>query len=94
MNQPLTHELALGRAALTLTGLLDQEMDAIFQRLIEEVAFTAPGLEHKRAVAANRIVLLCRNLADEVRRYEHLRWLLDHEEQDEDDENEDDDLPF
>jgi hypothetical protein len=87
----ITPEVILGRAALTLTGLLDREMDAIFQRLIEEVAFTAPGLEHKRAVAANRIVLLCRNLAAEIRRYEHLRSLLDLEEEDDENEN---DLPF
>jgi hypothetical protein len=79
MPPTLAPEVALGRAALNLTGLLDREMDAIFQDLLQEEIYTSPSLEQKRAVSANRIVLCCRSLAEEIRRYERLRWLRDHD---------------
>jgi hypothetical protein len=69
-------EIELGRAVLALTAILDQEMDAIFRNLLDDIA-SAPTLERHRATAANRIVLLCRNLADQIRQYEHLRGLAD-----------------
>ena len=72
-------EVLLGRATLNLTELLDREMDAIFKDLLEMVIDAAPSLEQQRAVAANRIVLICRSLADEVRRYEHLYWVHKYE---------------
>jgi hypothetical protein len=71
-------EVVLGRATCTLTELLEREMDAIFKDLLEVVVDAAPSLERQRAVAANRIVLICRSLAHEVRRYEHVRWLCEH----------------
>lgn len=70
------HEIELGRAVLALTMLLDHEMDAIFRNLLDDIE-SAPTLERHRATAANRIVLLCRNLADQIRQYEHLRGLVD-----------------
>lgn len=73
-------EIAIGRAVVNLTALLDREMDAIFQDLLEELAEVSPR-ERRRAVAANRVVLLCRNLADEIRRYERLYWLHQRERQ-------------
>jgi len=69
-------EIELGRAVLALAMLLDHEMDAIFQNLLDDIE-SAPTLERHRATAANRIVLLCRNLADHIRQYEHLRSLVD-----------------
>lgn len=79
------HEVELGRAVLALAALLDREMDAIFQDILEHLA-QGSAIERRRAVAANRVVLLCRNLADEVHRYEHLRWLVDAgQDADEDD---------
>ncbi len=74
-------EIALGRATVNLAALLDREMDAIFQDLLEGLAVASPR-ERRRAATANRVVLLCRNLADEIRRYEHLYWLHKHEPQD------------
>lgn len=81
-------EIELGRAVLALAAILDQEMDAIFRNLLDDLA-SAPTLERHRATAANRIVLLCRNLADQVRQYEHLRGLADAA-----DELSDDDFDF
>jgi hypothetical protein len=71
-------EVVLGRAAITLTAILDREMDAIFQDLVPDLDVATPR-RRQRTVAANRIVLLCRSLADEVRRYEHLYWVYKHE---------------
>ena len=71
-------EVALGRATVSLTAILDREMDAIFKDLLDELAEASPR-GRQRAVAANRVVLLCRSLADEVRRYEHLYWVHKYE---------------
>lgn len=81
-------EIELGRAVLALAAILDQEMDAIFRNLLDDIA-SASTLERHRATAANRIVLLCRNLADQIRQYEHLRGLADAA-----DDLSDDDLDF
>lgn len=70
------HEVELGRATLALAGLLDREMNAIFQDILSNLDGD-DLLERHRATAANRVVLLCRDLAEQVRRYEHLRWLAD-----------------
>ncbi len=70
MKNEESAEIALGRAAVNLTALLDREMDAVFQNLLEELDL-ASSCERRRAVTANRVVLLCRNLAGEIRRYEH-----------------------
>lgn len=67
-------EVQLGKACLALTLLLDQEMDAIFKDIIENLLEDCP-LQRQRASAANRIVLLCRSLRDELDRYAHLRAL-------------------
>ena len=64
-------EVVIGRATVNLTALLDREMDAIFQDLLEELAVASPN-ERRRAASANRVVLLRRNLAGEIRRYERL----------------------
>jgi len=73
MENKESAEVALGRATVNLTALLDREMDAIFQNLLEGLD-VASSCERRRAVAANRVVLLCRNLTEEIRRYEHLYW--------------------
>ena len=78
MENKESAEVALGRATVNLIALLDREMDAIFQNLLEGLDVASAG-ERRRAVAANRVVLLCRNLAEEVRRYEHLYWVHKHE---------------
>ena len=69
-------EVKLGQATLALAALLDREMNAIFQDVLPNLVDDDP-LERQRATAATRIVLLCRDLAEQVRRYEHLRWLYD-----------------
>jgi hypothetical protein len=69
-------EVELGNATLALTLLLHREMDAIFKDILENLLEDGP-LQRQRASAANRIVLLCRSLRDELHRYTHLRSLID-----------------
>ena len=87
-NEP--HEIELGRATLALAALLDREMDAIFKDILGDDYPNAQALERRRAETANRIVCICRTLAEEVRRYEHLRGLVDAGDEIDDD----DDLGF
>ena len=86
MNRNDPAEVALGRATVSLTALLDREMDAVFQDILEGLG-TASACQRRRAASANRIVLLCRNLGQEIQRYERLSWLLRHEPEDEEDED-------
>jgi hypothetical protein len=76
MQSPEPFEVQLGKACLPITVLLDREMDAIFKDIIENLLEDCP-LQTQRASAANRIVLLCRSLRDELDRYTHLRALID-----------------
>lgn len=70
------HEVELGRATLALAALLDREMNAISHDIRTNFEDADP-LERRRASAAYRIVIHCRNLAEQIRRYEHLTWLAD-----------------
>lgn len=71
-------EVALGRATVNLCALLDREMDAVCGDLLEEMAEASP-CGCRRTTAAHRVVILCRSLADEIRRYEQLYWRHQHE---------------
>jgi hypothetical protein len=70
------HEVELGRATLALAALLDREMRAISQDIRASFEDAGP-VERRRAAAANRIVIHCRNLAEQLRSYEHLTWLAE-----------------
>ena len=86
-RQPEPSEVALGRGVLALLQRLDQEMDDIHQELLE----TRRPIERQRGRVAQGIAILCRNLADEIQRYEHLCWL---QEEDLDADLTEDDLDF
>ncbi len=88
-RQPARYEVELGQAALGLLHILDQEMDDLVQDLL-----AAPGrrpIERQRARVANAIVCRCRQLAEDLRRYEYLCWL---EQEGLDDDLTEDDLDF
>jgi|CXWL01.1.fsa_nt_gi hypothetical protein len=70
------HEVELGRATLALAALLDREMRAVSQDICNGFNDADPS-ERRRAAVANRIVIHCRKLAEQVRCYEHLTWLAD-----------------
>jgi len=73
-------EVALGRLATGVLRLLEREMDGIFQGLLAG-AWHAPGSPVFRyAQLANRIVVLCRNLVEEIDAYENAAaWEPDEE---------------
>jgi hypothetical protein len=70
------HEVELGRAIVALLALLEREMDATAKDIRDHLARDSP-LQRLRGAAAATVVDLCRELADQIRRYEHLRALVD-----------------
>jgi len=85
------YEIEFGRVVTAVTEILERDMDEAFQDLVHRAGTDRFAPEHKAAQAANRIVLLCRRLAREMRRYRnHTRWC----EEREDDDRAEEDLPF
>ena len=63
-------EVALGRLTAGVARLLEREMDGIFRGLLQG-AWHVPGSPvFRHAQLANRIVVLCRNLVEEIEAYE------------------------
>jgi hypothetical protein len=85
------YEIEFGRVVTAVTEILERDMDEAFQDLLHRAGTDRFAPEHKAAQAANRIVLLCRRLAREMRRYRnHTRWC----EQPGDDDRDEEELPF
>jgi hypothetical protein len=76
-------EVTLGRLAVGVARLLEREMDSIFQDLLRD-AWHLPGSPvFRSAQQANRIVVLCRNLVEEIEAYElAAAWEPDGDESD------------
>jgi hypothetical protein len=85
------YEIEFGRVVTAVTEILERDMDEAFQDLVHRAGTDRFAPEHKAAQAANRIVVLCRRLGDELRRYhEHVRWCEEREE----DDRAEEELPF
>jgi hypothetical protein len=82
------YDVELGKATLAITGLLEREMEATARDIREHLSRTSP-LQRLRGAAAAAVVDLCRELADQIRRYERLRGLVDQGE-----DLPEDDIPF
>ncbi len=63
-------EVALGRLTAGVARLLEREMNSIFQDLLQGAWHTPESPVFRHAQLANRIVVLCRNLVEEVEAYE------------------------
>ncbi len=72
---PQRREIELGHAAMAILSVLERETDEIFQDLLASPV--RRSIERQRARVANAIVVLCRDLAQEIQRYSHLCWLQD-----------------
>ena len=72
---PERHEVELSQALLPLLHILDLELDEIVTALLEKPS--RRPIERQRARVANATIILCRRLAEDLRRYEHLSWLED-----------------
>jgi hypothetical protein len=85
------YEIEFARVVTAVTEILERDMDEAFQDLVHRAGTDRFAPEHQAAQAANRIVLLCRRLGRELRRYRnHVRWCEEHEDNDRAEE----DLPF
>ena len=90
MQRP-AYEIELGHLTEAVTDMLARDMDEVFQDLLHEIGTDRYAPARQRAEAANCIVVLCRRLTDQIRRYERLCcW----EECLEEDKNRDDDILF
>lgn len=82
------YDVELGKATLAIASLLEREMEATARDIREHLARGSP-LQRLRGAAAEAVAGLCRELADQVRRYERLRGLVDQGE-----DLPEDDIPF
>jgi len=91
LDRRMSFEVELNRVAVAVAQLLARQMDDTVLWLIHEDATPRDGPQQRTAEVANRIVVLCRRLVDDIHRYESWnRIRRDHEQQ----ETTDDDLPF
>ena len=63
-------EVALGRLAVAVSRLLEREMDGIFRTLLRDAWHGPDSPIFPMAQLANRIVVLCRNLVEDIEAYE------------------------
>ena len=78
-------EVVLGRLAVGVARLLEREMDSIFQGLLRGSWHTPESPIFRHAQLANRIVIVCRNLVEDIEAYElAASWESDDEEPDPD----------
>ena len=63
-------EVALGRLTAGVARLLEREMDSIFQDLLRGAWHAPESPVFRHAQLANRIVVLCRNLVEDIEAYE------------------------
>ena len=76
-------EVALGRLAAGAARLLEREMDGIFRGLLRDAWHSPESPIFPTAQLANRIVVLCRNLVEEIEAYELASaWEPDSDEPD------------
>ncbi len=76
---------------VAVADLLTLEMDDVFLTLLHDATLHSP--QRRTAEAAHRIIVLCRRLVDEIRRYES--WdQLRREEEEEQKEEVSEDVPF
>ncbi|MBD3335778.1 MAG: hypothetical protein GF355_09705 [Candidatus Eisenbacteria bacterium] len=90
MNSPQNaqepREIVAGRLVADAAEILARDMDEVFLDYLG--SDIDPRDPHQRAAeTANRIVVLCRKVFDEVRRYERYAWLCRQIEQEEEEEN-------
>ncbi len=84
----------LNQVVVAVALLMARAMDFEFQYLVHQVGVERPHVR-KAAEAANRIVVLCRRLVDDVRSYErHDRWRREEDAELENDERQEDGYDF
>jgi hypothetical protein len=82
LDRRISFEVEFNRVAIAVAEMLAREMDDVFLGLVEGAGTEPHDPTHRTAEAANRIVVLCRRLAEEVRRYERCDQLRREAEED------------
>lgn len=82
-QEPPPAEIALGRIVRAAAEMLEREMEAVVDGFLDLEGLEWGTRRYHAAGRAHRIVLLCRNLGEEIRRYEGYAA-----------REEEDDLPF
>jgi hypothetical protein len=74
-------EIEIGQVAIAVCDLLAREMDEVFQDALHEARTDTCSPHRRRASVANRVVVGCRRLVDDIRRYERLKaWEMEEQE--------------
>ena len=82
LDRRMSFEVEFNQVAIAVAEMLAREMDDVFLGLVEGTGTEPHDPTHRTAEAANRIVVLCRRLAEEVRRYERCDQLRREVEED------------
>ena len=82
LDRRKSFEVEFNQVAIAVAEMLAREMDDVFLGLVEGAGTEPHDPTHRTAEAANRIVVLCRRLAEEVRRYERCDQLRREAEED------------
>ncbi|MEN8376932.1 MAG: hypothetical protein ABFS34_16010 [Gemmatimonadota bacterium] len=91
LDRRMSFEIEFNQVAIAVAQMLVRHMDDVFLWLIHQDKTQRDGPQQRTAEIANRIVVLCRRLVEELQRYE--RWNQIRREQEQKDIAEDD-LPF
>ena len=71
LDRRMSFEVEFNRVAIAVAEMLTRQMDDAFLDLVRDGGSDPHDPSHRTAEAANRVVVLCRRLTDEIRRYEH-----------------------
>jgi len=91
LDRRTSFEVEFNQVAVAVARMLVRQMDDTFLWLIHQNDARSDGLQQRTAEVANRIVVLCRRLVEEIQRYE--RWDQVRREQ-EQKKIAEEDLPF
>ena len=72
LDRRMSFEVEFNRVAIAVAQMLTRQMDDTFLWLIHQDQTQRDGTRQRTAEVANRIVVLCRRLVEEIQRYE--RW--------------------
>ena len=92
LDRRMSFDTEFNQVAIAVAQMLARKMDDTFLFLIDGLAADDTGPAHRSAETANRIVVLCRRLVDEIHRHED--WERRRREEAEDEETSEEDLPF
>jgi hypothetical protein len=70
LDRCMSFEVEFHRVAIAVAQMLAREMDDHFLWLLEQANLDTDSPEHHTAEAANRVVVLCRRLVEEIQRYQ------------------------